>query len=153
MFPQWRPLFRFVGQGLSSYFSSSGSRHGGSSFHRSGDHTHAKKNARSSAASAPAPVSSHTKGPSYHVQNVSVPASSQSPPSQWNRYAKRNESNASDDSIERMLQGRVQSTGTGALDDVEMGNLRSSDDSIYGNKVEASAGGVEKPHSVFPAYR
>jgi hypothetical protein len=168
-FLQWRPLFRFVGQGLSSYFSHNASRPGESGFHNSsGDHEFAvqKLAARSSAAPS-APTTRNTSSAkglvSYHTQHLGVlPPSSPTLPSSvhgWNRgHAKRSESNSSGDSVERMLQGRIHgSRGVFPNEDVEMDNLRgreterSSVDVGYGGggKGELSAGHVARPHNTF----
>ncbi|CAI6339121.1 unnamed protein product [Periconia digitata] len=162
--PTWRPLFRFVGQGLSSYFSHNGSRPGGSGFHHSGEHEYAaKKLARSSASSAPAPTRNpSSKGLQHHTQHLGVlPGSPLPSPNSvhWNRHAKRSESNSSGDSVEHMLQGRIHDVREVPHEDVEMGNLhgmgteRSSAEVGYGDKIELNAGDVARPQNTFTGHR
>ncbi|PVI00618.1 hypothetical protein DM02DRAFT_628343 [Periconia macrospinosa] len=157
--PTWRPLFRSLGQGLSSYFSHKGSRHAmGSGYHRSGEHGFStKRDPHISVSSAHTQASNQHVTDSFpHSENLAVPTNSSTNQGiRRSRQSKRNKSNTSDDSVERMLQGRVHGTGTGSPIDVEMkylsemGMERSDSDVGYSVNVEASAGAITKPKTAF----
>jgi hypothetical protein len=161
MCKQWRPLFRFVGRGFSAYFSNSGSRHGvGSLYHRSGEEKHAIRklplqHISSDESSAP---SSFSKNASQHANLPNVTPACTSPrsahKSSWG-HSKRSESMTSGDSVERMLQGRLNGAGMETNEDLELGTLptvgteRRSNDARYSTDVEMTAAGITKPQSTF----
>ncbi|PVH97047.1 hypothetical protein DM02DRAFT_686096 [Periconia macrospinosa] len=151
--PTWRPLFRFVGQGINHYFSN-GSQHGryngakkshaSTSLGRSPNPSHAHSpspNLEKNGSAPPSPFTTDANcypganntgpylDPASANTNVYPSAPSpvrSSPRVSWKTRPKRGESD-SGDSIERMLQGRTHGM---PAEDVELGDMSSSSEDL-----------------------
>ncbi|CAI6341924.1 unnamed protein product [Periconia digitata] len=150
--PTWRPLFKFLSRGVTSYFSS-GSRHATSNTASNPKLPHSSI---SSTTQTPTP-----KIPVHHIaqqhlspDDAAAVANARAHKHPWISRSRRSDSNTSGDSVERMLHGRIQVSS----DDVEMGDLGARRDSemedarpVTARKVEVSSGGIVRPLSVYSA--
>ncbi|KAF1950352.1 hypothetical protein CC80DRAFT_578239 [Byssothecium circinans] len=125
--PTWRPLFRFLGRGLTSYFSSGNKSqknshnlsYGGHSSNGYGGHSSnghpgatlsagggGKRNRSRSRSRGTSSGGLRVPDASEKYSSSPLPSPSRSTRVSW-KPSKRNGSNASGDSVEKMLQGRL----------------------------------------------